>query len=230
MKKIAHRGLSALFPENTLSAFKKAVEAGVYAIETDLRVTADHVLVLSHDSVLEKIHAPSLTVEASDYAQLKELDASSWFDLTLPREHIPTLDEALSVIRQQCKLILEIKDHPKTREIVTTLLAPKIENLRHSVEVSSFNDEILFSMYKQNPKIMLHKLIDTVEILENPDFDKLYEKISSFDISVELRDHPKTLALLEGPKRVIFWTITDEDLSAYKGLFAAMSNNPLANL
>ncbi len=227
MKKIAHRGLSALFPENTLLAFQKALEAGVYGIQTDLRITADLELVLSHDSVLEKIHAPSLTIEEVDFEQIKELDASSWFDLTLPTQNIPTLDQALQLIKNQCKLIIEIKEHEKTKGSVCKLLVPHIQAYPHTVEVSSFSDEILFSLHALNPKIPLHKLIDKSDTLEADDFDEKYKEIYAFDIEKSLKEHPKVRRLLEEGRRVIVWTIDEEPLDAYDAFFAVMSNNPL---
>ncbi len=90
-----------------------------------------------------------------------------------------------------------------------------------------FSDEILHLLHKLNPKIALHKLIDEVEVLERKDFDEVYAFVSYFDICVNLREHPKTKELIRS-KKVVFWTVDDEDISEAiaLGLYGAMSNNP----
>lgn len=101
----AHRGLhdnKRACPENSLNAFRRAVQAG-YGIELDVRVTRDHVLVVHHDETLERSCGDKRRV--CD-VPLGELQTLSLFGT---QEHIPTLDEVLSLVNGQVPLIVEIK-------------------------------------------------------------------------------------------------------------------------
>ena len=62
---IAHRGYKAKYPENTISAFEDAVEAGAHALETDLHLTRDGIVVLSHVSTLSNFKISSQLTDAS---------------------------------------------------------------------------------------------------------------------------------------------------------------------
>ena len=100
----AHRGLhdKKTAPENSLAAFEKAVQAG-YGIELDVRVTRDNVLVVHHDETLERSCSDQRRVCDVALADLQQLS------LFNTHEHIPTFDEALSLINGQVPLIIELK-------------------------------------------------------------------------------------------------------------------------
>ena len=77
MKKIlniAHRGLSGLYPENTLCAFKKAIEAGCDGIETDVHLTKDGIMVLCHDETINKTTTGIGFIKDFNYSDLKKFD------------------------------------------------------------------------------------------------------------------------------------------------------------
>ncbi len=97
---VAHRGASFYAPENTLAAFHKAFLLGAGAIEVDVRLTADNHLVLFHDLTLERTSNGRGLVRDHSLAQLRQLDAGSWFDRSFKDARIPTLDEALALAAQ----------------------------------------------------------------------------------------------------------------------------------
>ena len=70
---IAHRGYSAVAPENTISAFRRAVLAGAHALETDLRLSRDGVVVLAHDPSLRRTFGENALVRDRDWAHLATL-------------------------------------------------------------------------------------------------------------------------------------------------------------
>jgi glycerophosphoryl diester phosphodiesterase len=220
MKTIAHRGFSANYPENTLLAFEKALQAGADGIETDLQLSRDGEVILFHDDKLKRITGAEGTVQILSLAELKALDAGSG-------EPIPTLDELLRLINAKATLILEIKYNPLTYKRLCELVAYKIALLTAWVEVSCFEDRVLEYMHTLNPQIRLHKLIDEAAILQDKDFEKRYHYASYFDIDVAL----KTLALEKGiiqRHKVIFWTVDTEDITIEKeaGLYGIMKNDP----
>ena len=101
MKIIAHRGASQERPENTLSAFERAVEIGVDAIEMDLLQTRDKRLVVRHDDLIEK-DGTRYYIRDLTFDELKTIDVGKG-------ERIPSLESVVETIRNRCPLILELK-------------------------------------------------------------------------------------------------------------------------
>ncbi len=125
---VAHRGASAYAPEHTLAAYRLAIEQGADFVEQDLAVTKDGVLICLHDPSLERTtdieerfpaRFTQVTHEgkarkswlANDFtlAEIKTLDAGSWFDRSFAGERVPTFDEAVAVIRGRAGLYPELK-------------------------------------------------------------------------------------------------------------------------
>lgn len=219
MKRIAHRGLSMEYPENTLLAFKKALEAGADGIETDLRLSLDEEVILFHDANLKRITGYDNAPEALSFAQLKKLDAGEG-------ESIPSLDELLQLTQGKATLILEIKYNPSTYKRLCELTLKRIEDKLDWVEVSCFEDRVLKYLHQLNPHVKLHKLIDKASTLEDKDFETLYGYVSYFDVDVKLRNIALDQGILQRHK-VIFWTVDKEDLSKEKeaGLYGIMKND-----
>ena len=113
---IAHRGASGVAPENTLAAFRKAVELGAGFIETDLQLSRDARLVVLHDETLDRTTDGRGPVSAKTLEELRRLDAGRWFRPSnhetahFAGEHIPTIEEILAFGREhEIGLHLEIK-------------------------------------------------------------------------------------------------------------------------
>jgi glycerophosphoryl diester phosphodiesterase len=92
---IAHRGASGHAPENTLAAFKKAVALGATFIETDLHLSRDAHFVAIHDATANRTTNGQGAVHDLTLAELRRLDAGSWFGSEFAGERIPTLEELL---------------------------------------------------------------------------------------------------------------------------------------
>lgn len=102
---IAHRGLHDLtadMPENSLAAFREAVNAG-YAIEIDIHLTADGQVVVFHDATLTRMCGAEVTIAD---ATLRELNC---YTLGTSAERIPTLQECLDTVAGQVPLLIEFK-------------------------------------------------------------------------------------------------------------------------
>ncbi len=107
---VAHRGASGHAPENTLAAFRRGVELGARFMETDLHLSRDSRLVAIHDETLDRTTNGQGPVHALKLAELRELDAGSWYDPRFAGERIPTLEEILSFAREtDVVFYLEIK-------------------------------------------------------------------------------------------------------------------------
>lgn len=221
MKIIAHRGLSQKYPENTLLAFKKAIEAGADGIETDLRLSLDDEIILFHDNNLKHIIGLDTPPEALTFSALKELDVGEG-----EGERIPSLAELLHLAEGKVTLVLEIKYNPKTYKKLCKIMLTQIEDKLDWVEISCFEDRVLEYVNMLNPDVRLHKLIGNAYTLESEDMEVRYGYVSYFDISVDLRDIVLDHGLMQR-KKVIFWTVDKEDLSNEQeaGLYGIMTND-----
>jgi len=92
---IAHRGASGYAPENTLAAFKRALALGATFIETDLQLSRDSHFVAIHDDTVNRTTNGQGKVHDLSLADLRRLDAGSWFGSEFTGERIPTLEEIL---------------------------------------------------------------------------------------------------------------------------------------
>jgi glycerophosphoryl diester phosphodiesterase len=126
---IAHRGASAYAPENTMSSFELAVRQDAGCVEHDLQVTKDGVLVCLHDRTLERTtnvrevfadrgrdvdEAAQTTrswfVHDFTLAEIRELDAGSWFKPEFAGARVPTFDDLLEWTRSRVAVLTELKD------------------------------------------------------------------------------------------------------------------------
>lgn len=188
---IAHRGARSLAPENTLAAARTALEIGADMWETDVGVTRDEVLILFHnDSLIHTTDARSLFPDRApwiftrfDYAEIRKLDAGSWFVQTDPfgqldngtvsaeqsaayrGERIPSLEEALLLTRDAgWRINIELKQLPPPLEkypVVERVLA-QIDRLGIGPEVfllSSFNLDWLKQIRSFRPDIELQAVV-----------------------------------------------------------------------
>ena len=108
---IAHRGASYLAPENTLAAFRKAMEIGADGVEMDVQKTLDGGLVIHHDYIIDLHTDISGRIYDMTEGELKDLDFGSWKDAAYKDEKIATLAEALALCRSMegCAVQLEMK-------------------------------------------------------------------------------------------------------------------------
>lgn len=111
---VAHRGLLRHTPENTLPAFATCLELGI-GFELDIRTTKDGQLVVLHDDTLGRTtDGPNRSVREFTLAELKPLDAGSWFHPCFAGVRVPTLEETFALIKQQRRgqtiIALNIKD------------------------------------------------------------------------------------------------------------------------
>jgi glycerophosphoryl diester phosphodiesterase len=125
---VAHRGASAYAPEHTLAAYRLAIEQGADFVEQDLAVTKDGVLICLHDASLERTtnveevfpdRYTTIALEgrtrkawvANDFtlAEIKRLDAGSWFDPKFKDEKIVTFDEAVALVKGKAGIFPELK-------------------------------------------------------------------------------------------------------------------------
>ena len=111
--KIAHRGYSGSYPENTRIAFDKAIEAGVDMIEMDCQLSKDGHVVVIHDEHLQRTAGVQGLVKGKSLKQLKKLDVGAWFKKSFKGEKILTLEEVMEIVAGHVDLNLDIKTMPR---------------------------------------------------------------------------------------------------------------------
>lgn len=141
LHRVAHRGYSAVAPENTMPALAAAVRSGATLVEFDVRTSADGVPVVFHDRTVDRTtdgsgHLWELTCE-----QLRALDAGSWFSPAYAGVRVPLLSEVLELDMGDAELLLEIKppaDHDQVARILGML-----GDLADRTIVQSFDPEVM---------------------------------------------------------------------------------------
>ncbi|HSX47205.1 MAG TPA: glycerophosphodiester phosphodiesterase [Patescibacteria group bacterium] len=143
MKIIGHRGAMGLAPENTLISIKKALESNVDAIEIDIRVSKDKVVLLHHDSKLINPIAGHLKIKDTNFNELKK-----YYSL------LATLKEAINLVNFKIPLILEVKPKEDTAAIA--------DEIKKIIKPKNFNN-ILIGSKSQSTLMNMHKYLPDIE-------------------------------------------------------------------
>lgn len=162
----AHRGWKEKYPENTMLAFKKAIELNVDQLETDIRMTKDGELILIHDATVDRTTNGTGNVHEFTLEEIRKLDAGNG-------EQIPTLREFLELVKEQSTLTidLELKVYPveNFEEVSYHICNKTIEmveefNLADRCVFNSGHGDLLKYIYeKYNNKYKLHTYFPVAE-------------------------------------------------------------------
>src|SRR4051812_8185702 len=206
---IAHRGASAYAPEHTIAAYTRAIEQGADFVEQDLAVTSDGVLVCIHDLTLERTtnveevfpHRfstdPAAVAAATEragqsahhwlvndftLAEIKRLDAGTWFDPAFAGATVPTFQEAIDLIHGKAGLYPELKDpdfYRKRGVRTDVLLAAALKrnglvgNPKTPIIIQSFDDTTLKQLARDLPQVLRVFLVDAQGAARVDTADKL---------------------------------------------------------
>lgn len=242
---IAHRGASAIAPENTLAAFRLAIEAGADGIEFDVRLAKDGVPVVFHDSNLQRM--TKKRERASDFtsAELQRVDVGAWFnsvhskkaDAKFSGETIPTLAKLLEFLRgYQGRVYVELKGR---NDEISPLVEAVVKSLRQSdllpnVVLKSFKLQAVALTRKLLPEVCAAALFapKIVSILHKK--SRLIERAREVGAN-ELSLHyslatKKIVAAAAGQNMpVTIWTADHPawiKRSLERGIYAIITNNP----
>ncbi|MBS4000616.1 MAG: hypothetical protein KGZ71_09050 [Desulfobulbaceae bacterium] len=150
---VAHRGSSGTAPENTISAFRQALDSGAKMVEIDIQITADNKFVVYHDFV-----PPGYDKRISelDFDEIKDIDIGSAYGNIYAGEKIPLLQEVLELVRDKALLMIEIKtwtgDKIQANMNQLIELIDEFNSLDKTV-FGSFNYKVLRDLKQLNPNI-----------------------------------------------------------------------------
>jgi glycerophosphoryl diester phosphodiesterase len=212
---IGHRGAMASAPQNTLAAFRKAVEFGADGVELDVHLSKDVVVVVIHDFYVDRTTDGTGRVAQKTLAELKALDAGEKFSPEFAGERIPTLSKVFDVLEGKLLVNVELKAPDRSRD--TSLVAPVLEVVReHGMErrvlFSSFNSHVLRAMKQLAPDI-------PIGLLYAPD-SPMYARRAWLDPFEPHEARNPHYSLLTGPivrwyhgrgLRINTWTVNEPD-------------------
>jgi len=156
---VAHRGHSIAYPENTLEAYRKAIELGVEMIECDVNITSDGKLVMIHDSTLDRTTNGTGRVSASTWEQIQQLDAGGKFKSEFAGARVPSTEETLLLYKETDTLsCFEVKggDADESNRIAVALVELIVKhNMLDTAFMSSYHHECLHLAKSKCPELLL---------------------------------------------------------------------------
>lgn len=155
---IAHRGFSGVAPENTLAAFRKAIEIGADMFELDVLLSKDGRVVVIHDDTLDRTTSGVGRVAELTLAELQALDAGSWFSEEFAGERIPTLEETLALAKGHVLVNIEIKTEAVTDRALGGIVDKTLDLVRRAammdqIVISSFDPRALAQARELSPDV-----------------------------------------------------------------------------
>ena len=205
---VAHRGYSAVAPENTLPALAAAGRAGATFVEFDVRTTADGMPVVIHDRTVDRTTNGTGAVWELTLDEIRALDAGSWFAPAYAGVRVPSLAEALEALSAP-RLLLEIKP-PATAEQVKVILTMVADRgLLGRTVVQSFDPGIVRLVREVAPDaprglLRLRLEADTVALAR--ELDVAYCNPS---VSEVLADPATVASLSKAGVAILPWTAND---------------------
>ena len=181
MKIFAHRGASGTRPENTLPSFAEAIRAGAEGIELDVQLTKDNELVVMHDEQVNRTTNGKGAIKDKTLAEIKALNAGSWFDEKYESTKVPTLKEVTDLlVARNYRGIVEIEfktnveDYLGIEEQVSSLMLS--QEWPFTYWYSSLNLDTLERIHKLEPKTRIDLVMRDSEEAPNMAMDRSYIK------------------------------------------------------
>ena len=238
-----HRGCRGLYPENSLPAFKKAIELGVTTLELDIAISKDKKVVVTHEPYMNalicldqngnefsKAEGKGFNIYKMDYATIKQFDCGLKFHPTYPEQkklktYKPLLKEVFDLVnalQADVNFNIEIKSEedyygiytPHPKTYVELVLLEIISSgLKDKVNLQSFDLNILEEIKIQDPKMPVALLVDEDE--------DIFEKIKGLSYEPKIISpnfkllNQNTIQILKAREFVVIpWTVNaKEDMS-----------------
>ncbi|WP_232696423.1 glycerophosphodiester phosphodiesterase [Brevibacillus daliensis] len=210
---LAHRGWSGKAPENTLSAINLALNhPEVDGVEFDVQLTKDHIPVVIHDYTLERTTNGRGLVRDHTFAELRALDAGSWYHDSFLGEKIPSLEEVLIANQNHKQLNIELKQMNSSPDRVLeekVLRLVEQYDMEEHVVVTSFQHQMIYHVKRMAPQIKAGPLIYGMPMMLKEQAEHLGADLLSLCypyLTPELVKH-----IGEWGYSIIAWTVDEPD-------------------
>ena len=208
---VAHRGFLSRAPENTLAAYRLAIQAGADMAECDVHLTADRVPVLLHDDNLKRTTGCDAPVASLPLSEVQTLDAGSWKSPEFAAERVPTLTETLQLIHRQLRLVIEIKSTGMESEVLAAVRQAGVQP--QDVMIFSFNRGVVDEIAKAEPRLPTTWLIGDLPYEEDARRAMIADALSARCSAIGLPRTSADPAILrlahESGLSVFVWTVND---------------------
>lgn len=204
---MAHRGGSAAAPENTLIAYKKAIEMGADYAELDVRQTKDGAIVLMHDKTVHRTTGVKGFVWDLTLEELKQLEAGSWFGKEFRGEPIPTLEEVIRLAKGRMKLNIEVKiseNEPGIAQKVVDIV--RSEDFSRDCLITSFDMETVKTFKEIAPDLETGLIFD--KEYHSDVFEGGWDVLST---NHELVDAEFVRHAKDNGKKIYAWTVNERE-------------------
>lgn len=220
------------FPENSLLAFKKAIEAGADGIELDVWSTKDGKVIVMHDETIDRTSNMKGKQKEMTLEEIKKANIGMG-------ERIPTLEEVFEALPESALINVELKDKDAVGEVARIVK----KNNPERVLISSFNVDALREYRKFDGETRMGLLINREDVV--PLIPKLKEELNLWSINIPMEAIPllgleKTLQAIKWARslglKVVLWTENDElfylndSLAKLKGLFEVVIANDVERM
>ncbi|WP_141431012.1 glycerophosphodiester phosphodiesterase family protein [Bacillus sp. 03113] len=204
VKAIAHRGYPVKYPENTLSSFQAAYELGFSIVELDVHLSKDGIPVVMHDRTIDRMTNGKGFVQDFTMAELKSFTVKGG-------ERIPTLEEALTLLKDQAIVSIELKQDGQGYFGLEEAVLQTIKKLDmvNQVYVISFNFASIAKMRQLSDEIELGPII----AVETPSIFQLIEEVKAKYLAIKI-DCLSDKYVIECEKRgiqLIIWPVDTEE-------------------
>jgi len=239
---IGHRGASALAPENTMAAFRKAIDAGADGIEFDVRLSQDRIPVVIHDETLERTGLCSDAVGSLTAAELQQMNVGRWFGVEqFSNETLPTLTNLLDTFSSgDAMLYLEMKCQPEETGELVSITCNTLEaySLTDRVVVECFDLEAIHQVKQIKSKLQTaalfqprisrpHSWTGSNRLIE----EALAAGADEIALHYKLANDRMIERANEAGLRVVVWTVDDPAWvvrAQNSGIHALITNDPAA--
>lgn len=171
---VAHRGASFDAPENTVAAAQLAWQQNADAVETDIRLTKDGQIIVSHDSTTKRINSRDTPISELTLAEARALDAGRRKGPQFAGEKMPTLDELIATIPAGKRLFVEIKTGPEILPALADALV-RMHATEQSIVLISFDLEVLRQAHQKWPSYATLWLVG-YDAASSPSIDQLIDQ------------------------------------------------------
>ncbi len=210
---IAHRGDPAAAPENTMPALEAAVRSGAQVLEIDVHATSDGHAVLFHDEVLDRTTDGTGPIADRTLAELRALDAGSWYGSAWAGTRIPTFSEFLPLLQSsRARALIELKGiwSPETlRPVIAAIYRAGVQD---RVVLASFESPTLLDLWREAPSLPRAVVVrrlpdDPVAFAAAHGASTVVTSLRSFQVEPEAADVLRAAGLT-----IIVYTLNRADL------------------
>lgn len=201
----AHRGFSAMYPENTLMAIERAIEVHADVVEFDIRITSNNAFVVIHDPNTLRTTGVNALVSQSTLYELTQLQAGLWKGRTFAQERIPSLEEVLALTYRRVILNIDLKFSPQQSNMVEQLIhLIESMDMQYQVILTSTCKVCLHRAKALNPNIQTGLITNriTPTLLQDPYLDIISMHSLFVDQRVVRQVHAAN-------KLIKVWTVND---------------------